>query len=307
MRRGALFAFALWAFSAAPAHAFSHVVQPGETLAQIALRVYGDAQFESVLVGANSLDVQGGSAIVPGMRIEVPAPGHRVVSDRETWMDIALTFLGDAKRADVLARANKAVSWIPPVDGQEVVIPAVLAFIAGEGDTSSTLARRYMGDINRAWEVDAYNTRKPGPLKRGEVILIPLADLTLTEQGKAEARRSGDRAGSEGAGAAHDSQRRAEAELPTMLAHVRGGRYVDAVALGNRLLGSGELLRPQLAVVHRSLLEAYVALDAPGAAAGACAAWRANDGAPRGNHQNTEIRLDPRTTSPKVRAACDSK
>ncbi len=290
------------------ASAFVHVVGPGETLAQIAQRAYGDAQLESVLVGANALDVQGGSAIVAGMRIEIPAPGHRRVVDRESWAEIALTFLGDAKRADVLARANHAVSWIPPVGGQEIVIPAVLAHIAAEGESTATLARRYLNDMNRSWELDAYNFRKPNALRRGEVMLIPLVDLTLTEQGKAEARRAGERAVSEGGGVAHDSQRRADLELPQLLAHVRGGRYVDALALGNRLLGSGDLTRTQLAMVHRALLEAYVALEASGAAAGACAAWRLNDGVSavdKANPQPAGSRLDPRLTSPKIRAACE--
>jgi hypothetical protein len=44
------------------------------------------------------------------------------------------------------------------------------------------------------------------------------------------------------------------------------------------------------------LLEAYVALDAHGQAAGACALWRSNVG--------SEAKLDPRLTSPKIRAAC---
>lgn len=293
---------------ATDAPAFPHVVAPGETLAQIAERAYGDAQLESLLVFANALDVQGGSAIVAGMRIEIPAPGHHRALDHDTWAGMALTFLGDARRADVLARANQAVSWIPPVAGQEILIPAVVAQLAGEGDTTATLAKRYLNDMNRSWELDAYNFRKPGALRRGEVMLIPLASLALSEQGKAEARRAGERAVSEGAGAAHDAQHRADAELPTLLAHVRGGRYVEAVALGNRLLGSGDLTRPQLAMVHRSLLDAYVALDAPGAAAGACAAFRANEGDPkRGAHPAPEIRLDPRTVSPKVRAACDAR
>ena len=73
---------------ATPSAAFSHIVKPGETLSQIAARVYGDARKETILAGANALDVQGGSAIVPGMRLEIPAPGHHTVvaGDRgTTW------------------------------------------------------------------------------------------------------------------------------------------------------------------------------------------------------------------------------
>ena len=285
---------------AADAHAFPHVVKPGETLAQIAQRVYGSAKYEVVLAGANFLDVQGGSAPVPGMRIEVPAPGYHRVSAGETWGQLALAWLGDPKRADVLARMNHAVSWVPPVDGQEIQIPYVLTVIAGDSDKVDQIAKRYYGDPNRAWELDAYNARKEpeqGPLnlKRGEVMLVPLLDLTLTEQGRTEARAAMGGAGAQAGGGALDAQRRAEAELPALLADVRAGRWLDAVSRGNRILGSGDLTHAQLATVHRALLEAYVALDAPGAAAGSCAAWRAND---------PSTKLDPALVSPKIRAIC---
>src|SRR5580704_10322816 len=80
----------------APTHAraFTHVVKPGETLAQIAARIYGDSEREGVLVCANALDVQGGTVIVPGMRLEVPAPGHHTVMQGETWAELSLSWLG---------------------------------------------------------------------------------------------------------------------------------------------------------------------------------------------------------------------
>jgi hypothetical protein len=280
------------------ARAFEHVVLPNETLAQIATRVYGDAKYEYVLVGANSLDAQGGSAIVPGMRIEIPAPGHHRVVGKETWYELALAYLGDPKRADVLAGANQAQSWVPPVEGQEIVIPPVLSHIGAEGDTDNMLAQRYLGDPIKAWVIDAYNFRKPGPLRRGEVVLIALPELSLTVRGRAEARDAQDRERTEGSGQTHESQRKADAELPALIADVRGGRYVDAVARGNRLLGTGELTRPQLGMIHKALLESYVALDATGAAAGACAAWRASD---------PNARLEPALVSPKIRAVCTQK
>jgi len=280
------------------ASAFSHVVSPRETLAQIAIRMYGTPRFETALVGANALDAHGGSAIVPGQQIEIPAPSHHRVTEGETWPELARLYLGDKRRAEVLARANGAVSWVAPVAGQEIEIPAVVAHIAAEGETMAGLAQRYLGDMNKAWELDIYNDRKNDQkLLRGDVVLVPLLDLALTEEGKREARLSADRTRTEGGGQAFDIQRRAEADIPPLYADVRAGRYVDAVAKGNRLL-AGDLTKPQLAAIHRALLEAYVALEAPGLAAGSCAAWRTN--AP-------DAKLDPKTTSPKIRAACGGK
>jgi LysM repeat protein len=277
------------------AHAYVHLVRQGESLAQIAERVYGDPKLETVLAGANALDVQGGSAIVVGMRLEIPAPGHRRAEAGETWASLALELLGDARRAEVLARENGGVSWVPPAQGQEVRVPFVLTHIAAAGDTSAQIARRYYGDANRGWLLDEYNFRKPGPLLRGEVVLVPLVGLTLTPEGKREAEQALGRARSEAQGQTLDLQRRVEGELPGLLADLRQGRWVEVVAKGNRLLGTGDPTKAQLATIHRALLEAYVALDAQQAATAACQAWRATDIKPL---------LDPTYVSPKIRAAC---
>jgi LysM repeat protein len=285
--------------AAGDARAFPHVVKAHETLAQIANRVYGDPKYETILVGANALDAQGGTVIVPGMRLEIPAPEHHTIVHGETWADLAADWLGtnDIARADLLARTNHSVPWVPPVEGQEIEIPPVVAYIAGEGETVNSIAQRFWGDPNRGWELDPYNRREGVFVKRGEVVLIPLPHLKLTDAGKSEARAAAERQGASG-GALLDQQQKADLELPQLLADVRYGRYVEALARGNRLLGSASLTHPQLATVHRALLEAYVAIDARPAAAAACAAWRAND--PEGV-------LDPIRVSPKIRAACDAK
>jgi hypothetical protein len=287
-----LLALVLWGRAGA---AFTHIVKPGETLAQIAARIYGDARLETVLAGANALDAQGGSAIVPGMRLEIPAPAHHTAAVGDTWSTLALTWLGDAKRADVLARLNNAVSWVDPPVGLEVEIPAIVAHIAAEGDSSSSIAGHYWGDPNRGWELNAFNGRHEAPMRRGEIVLVWLTGVALSDAGKGEAASASVRTGTQADTARLDVQRRADAELPILGDDIRHGRYVEGVARGNRVLGSGPLTRPQLAIVYRALLEAYVALDAPIEAAAACASWRANEPDPH---------LDPVLTSPKIRGAC---
>ncbi|HLK41420.1 MAG TPA: LysM domain-containing protein [Polyangiaceae bacterium] len=276
------------------ASAFTHIVRPGETLAQIAERMYGDPKLEVVLVGANALDVQGGTIIAPGMRLEVPAPGHHTVLAGETWTTLALSWLGSDRvaRADLLARTNKGVTWVPPVEGQEIEIPAIVTYLAGDGETINGIAQRFWGNANRGWELNLYNDREGVNVKRGDVVLVPMAGVHLTEAGRHEARSAVER---DSGGSVLEMQRKGDAELPQLLADVRYGRYAEAVARGNRLLGAGALTHPQLAMVHRALLEAYVALDARSAAAAACAAWRSNEPNPV---------LDPARVSPKVRAAC---
>jgi hypothetical protein len=217
----------------------------------------------------------------------------------ETWAELALSWLGtsDMARTELLAHDNKGVPWVPPVEGQEIEIPAVVTYIAGDGETVNTIAARFWGDPNRGWELNSYNRRDGVLVKRGEVVLVAMPGLQLTDGGRAEARAAAERDGASG-GMALEQQRKADAELPQLLADVRYGRYAEAVARGNRLLGGAALTHPQLATLHRALLEAYVALDARAAATAACAAWRSNDPA---------AALDPVRVSPKIRSACDAR
>jgi hypothetical protein len=279
----------------ADAGAFPHVVKKGETLAQIAERTYGRVEMEQLLVAANGLDAGGGIPIVAGMRLEVPALGHHRATAGETWAGLAQDLLGDERRSDVLALANASMPWLAPSDGQELVVPYNLRVVVGANDSLLTIAYRYLGQRDKAWTLDRYNHRKGEGVHRGDVVLLPLTELNLTAAGKAEAAVAGALVRTEGAGKAREAQRRAEAELPQLAADVRAGRWVDAVSRGNRMLGYGDLSRPEVAAIQRALTEAYVALDAAGLAETACVAWREAD---------PSSTLDPIDLSPKILRAC---
>jgi len=288
---------AAFALLSAQAGAFTHVVQKTETLAQIAERTYGRIQYEKILVAANALDAQGGSSIVPGQRLEIPALGYYRVTAGETWASLAKQLLGDADvaRATVFAQANDTMPWIPPSDGAEIVVPYNLRYIVTQADTIVTIAQRFTGDKEKAWLLDQYNHLKGQPLRRGDVVLVPLVNLPLTEAGKAEAAAAEAAVRSQAAGATRDAQRKVDSDIPVLLSDVRGGRYVDAVTRGVKMLALGDLTKQQLGIIHRQLTEAYAALDARGLAASSCAAWRAND---------PKARLDSLVLSPKILATC---
>jgi hypothetical protein len=278
--------------------AFPYVVHRNETVAQVAERMYGRVELERVVVAANGLDGRRGSEIVPGMRLEIPAVGYRKVLPGDTWKSIAAATLGDPERGDALAQLNDAHPWIRPATGREIVIPYNLRIVAERGDTTQSVAYRYVGHRDKAWLVATYNHLKRARLRQGEIVLVPLMDLTLTEDGKEAARTADALIRSEGGGRAREAQRRARIQIPMLAQDVRRGRYVDAVARGAGLLGmsGGDGLSvPQLAQVYRYLTEAYVALDAGAAASRACAEWR--------NHE-PDVDLDPITYSPKILAAC---
>jgi len=292
---GPIAALAFCAFHAGEASAFTHVVRPGETLASIAERIYGRIQYERILVGANELEVQGGLSIQPGMRLEIPSVSYRRVKKGETWSALAAELLGLPDRDSVLAMANGTNPWLPTEDGAEIVVPYNLRLIVTTPDTLPQVAYRYMGDAKKAWLLHIYNGKRPVELSRGDVILVPLWDLPLTEAGRKEAAAAVAADATQAHGETRTGQKKVASELPALIADVRGGRYVEAVHRGTGFLAMSELTSPELAVIHRQLLEAYVALSAMGLASAACDAWRKAD---------PSATLDPNWLSPKILAAC---
>lgn len=295
LRRPALWMMLASLCISTPAQAFTHVVQKGETLASIAEKIYGRIQHERILVAANALEAQGGIPIVPGMRLEVPAVSYRRIHSGDTWAALAEELLGSAQRSDVLAVANGTNPWLPPEIGEEIVVPYNLRVIVHRNETIMSLAYKFMGEAKKAWVLHNYNGLKKNTLVPGSVLLVPLTDLPLTPEGQEEASRASVAQRTQGKGQTRREQLRVRGELPALIADVRGGRYLDAVRRGNRFLSTTELTKPQLAVIHRQLLEAYVAFGATGLAAAACTAWREND---------PGAAIDPVWLSPKIVEAC---
>lgn len=290
-RLGALLALLA---TAPEASAFPIVAQPGDTLAGIAQRIYGRVDYEGLLVTANGLDAHGGIPIAPGMRLEIPVLAHRRVARGDTWPALATILLGSPDRAPLLAFSNEGKSWQAPTENAEIIIPYNLRFVATGGETLAEVAERFLGDKRRAVMLAAYNALDNVPLTAGRVVLVPLTQLPLTTVGEQLARQAAEVWTAPG-GEVRTQQAAAAAELPVLLAEVRGGRYADAVARGVALLSGSALTTPQRASVQRQLLEAYAALGATGRAADACREWQR--AAPR-------ARLSPVELSPKLLAAC---
>lgn len=296
--RGLGLAFCLSALLWSPlARPFPLVVQSGDTLAGIAQRIYGRVEYEGLLVSANGLEAQGGIAIVPGMRLEIPALAYRRVAPGDTWPALATALLGSPARAPVLAFANDGKPWLAPTENAEIVVPYNLRFVAEGGENVLDVAERFLGDKKYGWMVAGYNGIQNPVLEPGQLLLIPLTDLRLTADGQRAARRALEGWGGLG-GEQRAEQAAAGAELPALFTDVRSGRYAEAVARGVALLVGSSLTTPQRASVHRQLLEAYAALGATGRAADACREWQ---------RAAPHAAIDPVLMSPKLVAACERR
>jgi len=275
------------------ASAFPYTAQRGDTLAEIAEKFYGRVEMEKVLVAANGFDDE--VPLLPGMRVEVPAVSYYRVTKGETWNGLADRLLGDAKRGEALALSNDTMPWLPPLAGREIVVPYPLRYVVHGGDNVLSIAYRFLGDRDAAYVVDRFNHLKGEPLEPGDVVIVPITDLVLTDEGREAARRSQRLVLGEGAGEDRDAQDRAEREMPLLDGEVRSGKYLEAVMRGSQLLGGGRLTDVQLGRVNMRMVEALVALDHNDLASGACAEWRRYD---------PDTVLDPIELSPKILKAC---
>ena len=264
-----------------------HTVRPGETLASIAEAYYGDPRRESVLVTENGLMSGGGSAIVVGLRLVVPSVSYHRVQEGETWAELATRYYGDPSRAFVLIEANAGKAGGQPDVGAELLIPYPLRHVVDQTEALRKIAKMYYKDqdlttIRRFNEIGSR-------VVRGQILLVPLADLVLTPAGKQLAQEQ--KTAPPPGGDIREKQGLIDAQLPKLRELVRSGEYAEAVGLANRLIGGSDLSASQIVSIHRELATALCALGRDEAAKEAFATML---------EEQPDAELDGVRTSPKV-------
>lgn len=275
----------------AVANSFVHVVRSGETLASIAQRYYGDPRRESVLVAENGLSEHGGSAIVVGLRLVIPWVDHHIVEEGQTWAGIAEHYYGNVSRQFLLVTVNDGTNGEQPAIGAELLIPYPLRHVAGQNANLRRIGGTFFpdGGADSVRMLRRFNGMRGLRPARGQVVLIPLSDLSLSEEG----RRVIEEATGEQieGGQVRELQQQIEARVPELGEHVRRGRFAEAVSVGNQLLGAGQLTGNQMVSIQRKLGTAYVALGRPDLAIAAFSAALA---------LQQDLELDVARTSPTV-------
>jgi hypothetical protein len=254
--------FAGWSvprLGAAQQQTLVHVVRPSETLASISELYYGDPKRENALANENGLGGDGSSSIVVGMRLTIPLVRYHRVQAGETWAELAERYYGDVRRAFALLDANSSFAGKQPDVGAELIIPHPLRVTGGHDPVKQAAKDFFDGSQKSIQSIRRFNGLKGGRVSRSTILLVPVSNLTLSAQGKKLAQQQGMTCSVEGE--ARDKQMQVNEELPRLREHVQRGRYVEAVSLANRLLGTGHLTGNQVVTIERELGTALIALD----------------------------------------------
>jgi S-formylglutathione hydrolase FrmB/phage tail protein X len=124
----------------------THTVVAGETLWQLALRFYGDAELYRLIATASGIADPG--AIDVGQRLILPDFTRYTVAAGDTLSALALRFYGDAELYPLIATAS-GIADPDDIDvGQRLIIPDLTRYTVVAGDTLSALALRFYGDAS---------------------------------------------------------------------------------------------------------------------------------------------------------------
>jgi S-formylglutathione hydrolase FrmB/LysM repeat protein len=149
----------------------THTVVAGDTLWQLALRFYGDAELYRLIATASGIANAG--AIDVGQRLILPDFTRYTVAAGDTLSALALRFYGDAELYPLIASAS-GVADPGDIDvGQQLIIPDATRYTVVAGDTLSELALRFYGDTSLYPLIATVNgIADPDAIDVGQVLVI---------------------------------------------------------------------------------------------------------------------------------------
>jgi LysM repeat protein len=171
----------LFCFIAASAHAQTATqtirVKPKDSLDLIAAEYYGDRDGAIFIIAENKLKTP--VKLAPFSRLRIPVTRDIVTQEGDTFESLAETYLGDKKRAQILADFNELDVNETPATGTPLTIPFQVTHTAQGTETLVSIAQTYLDDPKQADFIRKYNFLDKTSLEKGESVLVPVLTVHM--------------------------------------------------------------------------------------------------------------------------------
>jgi LysM repeat protein len=153
----------------------SYRVRPGDSLELIAAEVYGDRNKAPLIAMENKLTRP--RPLRPGERLRLPINREVTTSPGDTLQSLAGNYLGNTRRAPLLAEFNGMSIDDSLPAGAPITIPISVVHTAVATEPLTEIARMYFGDAKQAEMLRRYNLLEKRTLERNESVTVPLYQI----------------------------------------------------------------------------------------------------------------------------------
>jgi hypothetical protein len=251
--RALLVVIALAATAFAQGNTLPYRVKQDDSLDVLAAEYYGDRGQSKLIVAENKLKQR---RLQAGQRLRIPIT-REITTDRgDTYHSLAQTYLGDSRRAVMLADFNEQeVSDIPPI-GTPLSIPIQITHVAQAPESFASIATLYWGDAKQADMLKRYNFVDKPQLEKGEAVIVPMLKVRVRKpqplDGEAKRRRDDQ----------HAATDEAERALPLARTAWVAADFAEVKAVLEPLAAKVDYLpTPQAIEVGILLGKSYLGLD----------------------------------------------
>jgi hypothetical protein len=157
----------------------THRVQAGDTLELLAAEYYGDRADSLFIMAANHMLHP--RPLKKGEKIRVPVSREITTSVGDTFESLAQAYLGDKRRARLLAGFNGLTPDDSLAAGTVLSVPFTISYTAEFDIGLDKIAEAYFGDASKAPVLRDYNFLDKDVLAKGETIDVPIYHVKVRE------------------------------------------------------------------------------------------------------------------------------
>ena len=239
-------------------NAHTHVAKTDETLQMLARYYYGTPDIDMVIRAANGCLHPDDGSLMNGEHVNVPGVIYHRAKAGEDWYGIAAQYLGTTRRGKFLAELNGSHPDSLLDAGRIIKVPYQLLYILAPNETLKSVAKMFLGPaFTEEWLQD-YNLRRKKKYGDGDALLVPLLNIEFPPEAREAIDQKQDIEASE-------QDRLLQQEATQRIAKIRAayesGKYIEAIAIAQQLLGTGRLANPQKVGIYRYLAFSYAAFD----------------------------------------------